>query len=667
MHSENSIPIPPIILKHNNITSKTNNNNFEFPNIKKVLWNLLLAYIVYMLCRVVYVWENWGLFSGGWDQLSKWTLLRGSLRFDTSALFYTNALYLLLALFPFTVRTHRWWNIMTRCVYGIVNSIAVIANLSDAVYSQFTGRRTTASFFSEFADDDNLGAIIFTEIGRHWYLVLTGLIFIALLWILYKSEKKETKKTNRAITCWIPLLISIPVTLIAMRGGIINTYRPLSLADAAQYVNRPSETAIVLNTPFSVIRTIGKTAFVDPKYFSDTELEQLYNPEHYPVTDTLATAVNKKNVVVIILESFGREYTGFFNEELENGKYKGYTPFIDSLLGVSLTWQNTFANGRRSIDAMPAILSSIPMFIEPFFMTGYSLNRISSLAGLLKDEGYSTAFFHGANNGSMGFENYALSAGFEHYFGRNEYKRDTRFGGDDDFDGTWAIWDEPFLQYYATKMSEMEEPFATAVFTASSHHPFVIPEQYKEIFPEEELVMHKCIRYSDNALRKFFATASQQPWFKNTIFVITNDHTNMSNHDIYMTPQGLFKGLLLIYDPSGELPREVRPGIASQIDIMPTMLGLLGYNKPFVAFGQDLMKTPADSLWTINYSGGIYQFMQGDTLIQFDGNRVSNCYDLLSDPYMKHPLPHHPTRMELKMKAIIQQYMKRMSEDRLTP
>ena len=619
-----------------------------------------------MLCRIVYVWENWELFAGGWNELSLWMLLRGCLRFDTSAIFYTNALYLIIALIPFTIRTKQWWNILTRIIYGIINSIAVIANLSDAVYSQFTGRRTTASFFSEFAGDDNLGTIIFTEIGRHWYLVLIGSILIASLWLFYKSEKNETKKTLRTFTYWIPLLVSIPVTLIAMRGGIINTYRPLSLADAAQYVNRPSETAIVLNTPFSVIRTIGKTAFIDPKYFNDTELTLIYNPEHYPVTDSLPSLDNKKNVVIIILESFGREYTGFFNKDLEDGKYKGYTPFIDSLLSVSLTWQQTFANGRRSIDAMPAILSSIPMFIEPFFMTGYSLNRITSLAGLLKDEGYNSAFFHGANNGSMGFENYALAAGFDQYLGRNEYNNDKRFGGNNDFDGTWAIWDEPFLQFYATKMSEMEEPFATAVFTASSHHPFVIPEQYKNIYPEEELVMHKCIRYSDNALRKFFATASQQPWFKNTIFVITNDHTNISNHDIYKTPQGLYRGLLFIYDPSGKLPRGVRPGIASQIDIMPTLLGLLGYDRPFVAFGQNLLETPADSMWTINYNGGIYQFMQGDTLIQFDGNQISNCYDIHSDPYMKHSLPHHPKKMELKLKAIIQQYMKRMSEDRLT-
>ena len=85
-----------------------------------------------------------------------------------------------------------------------------------------------------------------------------------------------------------------------------------------------------------------------------------------------------------------------------------------------------------------------------------------------------------------------------------------------------------------------------------------------------------------------------------------------------------------------------------------------------MAFGQNLLETPADSMWTINYNGGIYQFVQGDTLIQFDGNQISNCYDIHSDPYMKHSLPHHPKRMELKLKAIIQQYMKRMSEDRLT-
>lgn len=631
--------------------------------------NILLAYIVYMLCRVIYVCENWSLFSQGWDNLSLWNLLRGGIRYDGSAIAYTNVIYVILMLLPVLAKERRWWQTMCKWIYVVINSLAVVANLCDAVYSQYTGRRTTSTFFSEFSNENNLGTIFLTELVNHWYLVLLGAALIAMLWFFYTKPKGSIEadghdgRRRYYVVQSVALFFALPLALVAMRGGIINTYRPVSLTDANQYVNQPNEAAIVLNTPFSVIRTIGKTSFEVPQYFDDDALEALYSPLHIPDSSVVPT---RRNVVVIIVESLGREYIGFYNRGLDGGAYRGYTPFVDSLLSQSLTWQETFANGRTSIDGMPAVLASIPTFVEPFFFTGYSLNKISGLPGELGKLGYSSAFFHGADNGSMGFQAAARAMGFEAYYGRNEYDADSRFGGEADFDGTWAIWDEPFLQFFATKMGEMREPFVTAVFTASSHHPFVIPEQYRDIYPEEEMVMHKCIRYADNALRRFFETASRQPWFQNTIFVLCSDHTNMSNHDYYLSPIGLFRGPVLIYDPSGQLPRGVQPGIAQQIDIMPTVLGIVGYNRPYVAFGKDLLATPADSTWTVNYSGGIYQFLQGDTLTQFDGSRVVGTYNLANDPLMKHPLPSSSQRNVDKLKALIQQYMQRMVDDRLT-
>ena len=213
------------------------------------------------------------------------------------------------------------------------------------------------------------------------------------------------------------------------------------------------------------------------------------------------------------MESFGREYIGGFNKWLDDGKYKGYTPFTDSLMRHSATWMYSYCNGRKSIDGMPSILSGIPMFVEPFFLTPSSMNDVSGIAGELKNKGYYSAFFHGAETGSMGFQAFARTTGFTDYFGRTEFNEDKRFRGDDDFDGTWAIWDEPFLQFYALKMSEFRQPFVSAVFTASSHHPYAVPEEYKDVYPEEGIVIHKCIRYTDNALRRFFETARRQPWY----------------------------------------------------------------------------------------------------------------------------------------------------------
>ena len=634
-----------------------------YSNITATVLNILLAYVVYMLCRIAYVCENWSLFAPGWQSLSLWSLLRGGVRYDGCAIAYTNGIYAALMLIPILAKERGWWQTMTKWIYVAINSLAVVINLCDAVYSQYTGRRTTSTFFHEFSNENNLGDIFFIELLNHWYLVLAGAVLIAMLWLLYTKPQGDMVSDRKRyhITQGIAFALMIPLAFIGMRGGLINTYRPVSLADANQYVNQPNEAAIVLNTPFSIIRTVGKTTYEDPKFFDDNTLTHIYSPIHTADSDTV---MNKKNVVILIVESFGREYIGFYNRDLEGGKYKGYTPFIDSLLEHSMTWEQTYANGRTSIDGMPAVLASIPTFVEPFFFTSYSLNRVSGLPGELGKVGYSSAFFHGADNGSMGFQAAARAMGFDAYYGRNEYDDDPRFGGEKDFDGTWAIWDEPFLQYFATKMGEMQEPFITAVFTASSHHPFVIPEQYRDIFPEEQLVMHKCIRYVDQSLRKFFATASKQPWFENTVFVITSDHTNMSNHDIYRTPIGVFCGPIIIYDPSGQLPTGVQKGVAQQIDIMPTVLGMLGYPNPFVAFGRNLMD--GDGGWTVNYTGGIYQYLANDTLIQFNGKEVTGTYCLSSDPMMTNPLPVSPAGHTKRLKAIIQQYMQRMLDDKLT-
>ena len=303
------------------------------------------------------------------------------------------------------------------------------------------------------------------------------------------------------------------------------------------------------------------------------------------------------------------------------------------------------------------------MFVEPFILTPASMNEFSGLAGILGAEGYQTAFFHGAENGSMGFQAFAQKTGFQRYYGRTEFEAAK---GTNDFDGTWAIWDEPFLQFYAEEMSKLKEPFMTAVFTASSHHPFVVPERYRQQFPEEHLEIQKCIRYTDMAIGKFFETASRQPWFQNTIFVLTSDHTNMSDHAEYQTDLGGFCSPIIIYSPS-QPTGTMEDKIAQQIDILPTVLGMLGYRKPYFAFGIDVLNTPKEDTWAVNYLNGIYQYVKYGYVLQFDGTQTTAVYRL-DDRLMKNNLKGTislQSQMEQELKAIIQQYMERMTQNKL--
>ncbi len=643
--------------------------------------NMSLAYVVYTLCRLIFIAVNYQYYKDGWEQLSMGEVFGGGLLFDTSAILYTNSLYALMMLLPFHFKERRVWQNLARWLFIIVNSAAVIVNLADSVYFTYTGRRSTTSVLGEFSNEGNIALIIGTELLNHWYLVIAGLILIFILCkfsvkteeMRFYSHGRESKKVYYVFQV-VALLIFVPLCVAGMRGGFTTAVRPITISNANQYVNHPNEAAMVLNTPFSLIRTVGKNVFVDPKYMSDSEMNALYSPVFNATADTTAqTAVAKrKNVVVLIVESFGREYIGKYNEMLEGGKYKGYAPFIDELYEQSLSFDYTFANGRKSIDGMPSILSGIPHFVEPFFLTPASMNNVGGLACELGKCGYSSAFFHGAENGSMGFEAFARTTGYQKYYGRKEFNEDKRFRGDHDFDGTWAIWDEPFLQFYALKMTEMKEPFVTTVFTASSHHPYAVPEEYKSRFPEEgKNPIHKCIRYTDMSLRRFFETAKKQPWYNNTIFVFTSDHTNILDHDEYATDLGVFGAPILFFDPSGDMPRGRWHSVAQQIDIMPTVLSYLGYNKPYVAFGKNLLITPRYKAWAVNYSNGIYQYVKNGYVIQFDGSVVKAAYDYKEDWMMKHNLVKQPEHqaaikaLEKELKAVIQSYMQRMTTDNL--
>ncbi|KAA6333139.1 Lipoteichoic acid synthase 1 [termite gut metagenome] len=623
----------------------------------------MLAMIGFMLCRIIFILENYRFFTDlSVDKLS--LMFKGALYFDLSALLYTNLLYILLMQIPLHYKEGALYQKITKGIFVVTNIVAILMNLADTVYFQYTNRRTTATVFKEFANENNLGDIAGIECINHWYLILAA---IAMGYLLYKLYRKPRKSDVICFSLYYPvhfvtLAVMAYLCVGGMRGGFGGDVRPITISNANQYVEHPVETAIVLNTPFAIYRTFNKKTFVVPTYWEDREaMHRLYSPVHIP-SDTVQT--RRLNVVVIILESFGKEYFGCFNKDIENGTYEGYTPFLDSLMAEGLTYKYSFGNGRKSIDGMPSILSGIPMFVEPFISTPFSLNTVSSIAGELKKKGYHTSFFHGAKNGSMGFMGYALTSGFTDYYGRTEYNND------DDFDGHWGIWDEEFLQYFAQSLSTFEQPFVSGIFTLSSHHPFDVPKRYKERFPEGKAPIHRGIGYSDYALRRFFETASRKPWFENTLFVITADHTNQSVLKEYQTESGLFAVPILFYQPNSGLKGYVDTAIAQQIDIMPTVLGYLGYDKPYISFGCDLLETSPENTFAVNYLNGTYQYFKGDYFLQFNGEKTTAIYNFKTDVFSKNNLseeisPDVQQRMERELKAIIQQYMERMVKDEL--
>ena len=635
-------------------------------NILRYPWivaacNLVLVLALYTLLRLVCYAVNGAMFPDI-DGSHLREILCGGVRFDLTAVLYLSSLYLFGILLPLPARwrMNSSYQTVLAWLFLIPNAIGLAVNAADIAYIPFTDRRTTCTFFTEFANDDNLWSIFAQGIVQNWPVTLAGLLALAILFVC--TRRTFCVPSVRPVL-YYPLATAIMLlatyfVVIGIRGGFGKYTRPITLSNALQYTNTPRETALVLNTPFSLMKSLENQHYVEPQYFSQDELAEHMNPVHR--ADSIGIK-RTDNVVVIILESFSKEYIGFYNRDVEG--YRGYTPFLDSLLEQSVTYDYSYASGRKSIDAMPSVLSSIPMLIEPYIVTPYSTNSVSSIADCLNRIGYQTAFFHGAPNGSMGFQAYARSAGFERYYGMNE------FGDNSAFDGTWAIWDEPFLQYYAQTMSAMQEPFMTAVFTASSHHPYKVPEQYQGVFPKGTKPIHEAVGYADHALRQFFLTASRQPWFEHTLFVLTADHTNELTLPEYTNARGLYEVPVAFYHPA--LTAERRAQVVSQTDIMPSVLEFLGYDEPYFAFGEDALNQPKQHPYAVCYNAPLYQIFSDSLLLQFDGEQVAAVYDYRHDRCLHTNKAGQLPQEQLDpmtdyLKAFIQQYIHRMVHDELT-
>lgn len=616
-----------------------------------------------MLCRILFYLYNRTLFPGLHfkDTLH---IIQGGLVFDTAAMFYFNDFFIVLSLLPLPFIDRKWYQCILKWVFITFNSIAILTNCIDFIYYRFTLKRTTRTIFQEFSHETNKAGLGKDFIIDYWHVIL---LFVCLvMFMIWLYNRVEVRPSDRKHWWFYPLtlvalLVSATLAVGGIRGGFKHSTRPITLSNAGEYVQRPEHISLVLNTPFSIVRTWTNTGLQLEKYYSDTEVEKIYTPLHAGISNS-AKSFQKKNVVIIILESWGKEAIGGYNHDLDKGTYKGYTPFFDSLMGHSMVFTNSFATGRKSIDAIPSLLGSIPNGQEPFVLTPYVVDSIHSLPNLLEKEGYDISFFHGAPNGSMGFMALTKLLGINQYYGKTEYNNDK------DYDGIWGIWDEPFFQFFANKLSTFKQPFCSTIFSVSSHHPFIVPDKYKNVFLKGPIPVLECIGYTDMALRKFFETASKTDWFKNTIFVISADHATETFHPEYKTAWGQVAIPLIIYQPGDESFKGISDRIFQQIDVMPTVLRLINYPKPFLAYGKDVFNPEALN-FAVSYGGG-YRWIQDDYLLFFDGNNSKGLYNYKTDRLFRQNLitamPDRVSEMEKNLKAFIQQYNNRLIRNQLT-
>lgn len=632
----------------------------RFDEYKVVFYRILLAYVFYTIARLLFYFYNRNLIQidGVTDIVS---MCYHGLTFDTASILYLNLLFIVFSILPLRINHSKKYQTFLFYLYFIPNLLGYATNFVDFIYYRFNFGRSTIAALDSLKHESNKLLLLTNFLLNYWH-VFVLFFLVSYIWIyLYKKVALEQEQSHKGITYFGSSLIGFLVIATLIIGGIRGDFkkstRPINLIDASRDVKNVSQADVVLNTPFALIRTLFSNNFKKMHFVDETTINTLVQP----IKQYKNNPKSKPNVVIFILESNAKEYFGSFNKNTKIPNYKGYTPFVDSLAQHSLIFNNAYANGYKSIHAMSSVLAGIPSFKDAFTSSPYPKQKTESLVSTLKSEGYATSFFHGAPNGSMGFLGYANILGFDHYYGKNEYNND------DDFDGVWGIWDEPFFQYFNTTISKEKQPFMATLFSVTSHEPYQVPEKYKGKFPKGDVNIHQCIGYTDFALQQFFASAKKQPWFKNTIFVFVGDHGNTIYYDEYKKEMNKNAVAMMIYKPNSKLIGE-SADYAQQIDLYPTILDLIGYKKPFRSWGRSLVGDKQIQPFVIRYSSNLYQFMSGNYICTFDGNKVIGFY-AKNDKDLKHNLVakrnSEMNQIELKCKAYLQDYMARVMDKKL--
>lgn len=632
----------------------------RYSEYKVVAYRIMLIYFFYFLSRLLFYFYNKNLIQiDGIGDIASMCFY--GLAFDTAAILYLNVLFIVFSILPLQINHTKKYQSFLFYLYFIPNLFGYATNFIDFIYYRFNFGRSTIAALDSLKNESNKTILLVNFLMNYWH-VFVLFVLVSFFWVyLYKKVSISEVQHHSGKVYFGSSLISFLLTSTLIIGGIRGDFkkstRPINMIDASRNVKNSSQADVVLNTPFALIRTMFSNNFKKVNFVNSTIIDSLVQP----IKQYKNNPKSKPNVVIFILESNAKEYFGSFNKDMKIPNYKGYTPFVDSLAQHSMIYTNAYANGYKSIHAMSSVLAGIPSFKDAFTSSPYPKQKTESLVSTLKSEGYSTSFFHGAPNGSMGFLGYANILGFDHYYGKNEYNNDA------DFDGVWGIWDEPFFQYFNTTISKEKQPFMATLFSVSSHEPYQVPDKYKGKFPKGDVNIHQCIGYTDYALKQFFASAKKQSWFNNTIFVFVGDHGNTIFYDEYKKEMNKNVVAMMIYKPNSDLVGESKE-YAQQIDLYPTILDLMGYNKPFRSWGRSLVGDKKVKPFVVRYSANLYQFMSGNYICTFDGNKVVGFY-AKKDKDLKHNLISKRNAemdlIEIKCKAYIQDYMARIMDKKL--
>ena len=632
---------------------------------------------VYSLLRLGFLLSNQAFYAEISGSEILLAFLHG-LRFDVAAILWLNAPLVLLYTIPYKPLQWKWYRGMLTVLFLALNVAGLLLNIADYGYYPTVQRRL--SYELSAMPTDILGSM--PGLILHHFMLF--MLFIASCALFVWGVPRFLRWIGAGIKGKTKFYFEVPAFLlvfgflvVGIRGGLqLKPIRPTN----AFFTAHPATGYLTLNTTYTVIRswfqeTLPRYRLIDDQMARNLIEEMLYapgeknsDPEYVFMRERMVSSPDeaasssfapeqRKNIVVIIMESWSAQSIG----ALSDGK--SVTPFFDSLSTHGMLFTNFIASGQRSIEAVPAILASVPALSNSSLIgSKEELHAFRGLGSILSEIGYTTSFHHGAALGSMGFDAFTRIAGFEHYYSKEDMP-DLR---DDMLDGVWGVYDEPFLRETARRIGEMHEPFCSVIFSLSSHDPFHLPVSlkfWKERY-KTDTEFEMSLRYSDYALQQFFAAARKQPWFRNTVFVLTGDHTFYS---IRNNLRAAYNVPLWIFDPQQDASRRV-PTMGSQVDVMPTLFDLLHMKVRHASMGTSLLDSTRSRYAVVKF-GPQFVIFDDSLALMHDLEKVVGLYNYRKDPFSKKDLqagmPGDVERMRMRLFAYLQKTTSAIVDDKV--
>ncbi len=516
-----------------------------------LLKRLLLALLIYPLVRILFVAFNLELFSNVPFVEMVLAFFYG-FRFDLASLLIINTPFILLSILPIG---HLFIDHIKKYVFIFGNTFLLGFSVIDFEFYKFNGKRLTLGVLGVASDIADQAF----QIGLYyWYYSLFIILIFFFYFYFYPKEKIQSAKRMKTYKVIFLNFIILIITFIGIRGGLqLRSISPKS----AFIFDHTASGQVALNSGYTFLRSLGQKSLKPVNYFKD-DSEAISIIETEKGISSSRINLGRKNIIILIIESLTQEYIDL-----------GYTPFLSDLSKESVYIDLGFANGRRSIEALPSILTGMPSLLsKPLYQSSFQTNYFKSLPQSLKENGYHTSFFHGGKTGTMDFDAYTKSIGINEYYGKEDYPNQ------DHYDGNWGIFDHYFIDWFGEKLRGIEPPFFATFFSLSSHQPYSIPIGFKDTFKKGKLEIHESMGYADRSLELFFKKYKNENWFNDSIFIITGDHTQKRETKKYLNSLGQFRIPFIIYSPTGKIDLDTST-LMQQADILPTVLDLLGLSQ----------------------------------------------------------------------------------------